>query len=193
MARPRTFEEGRVVRAARQAFQRGGYAATSIDELTAATGLRRSSIYGAFGDKRGLFLRVFEDYCAQQVAAVHEQLDGDDAGALARLTEHMHGLVTNLESSGVGCLLARETAELAGSDAEVGLIAAATFTRYAGCLSECVAAAQRAGDARADLDPAATGTLLLSVLRGLESLARAGHEPARMRAAVDTALTLVSP
>lgn len=192
MARPRSFEEHRVVRVARRPFQRSGYAGTSIDDVCAATGLRRSSLYGAFGDKHGLFLRVFEDYCDQQLATVRTQLEGDDAGAVKRLAEHMYGVVPNGGTVEIGCLLARGTAELAASDPEVGRIAKATFASYAQNLGDSVAAAQRAGVARDDLDPVATGTLLLSVLRGLESLALAGHEPAHMRAAVASTLSLLT-
>ena len=50
MARPRTFDEQEVVAAARDEFWERGYAATSVDDLTAATGLGKGSLYGAFGD-----------------------------------------------------------------------------------------------------------------------------------------------
>ncbi|WP_199865355.1 MULTISPECIES: TetR/AcrR family transcriptional regulator [Frankia] len=50
MARPRTFDEDQVVCAARDQFWATGYTATSLDDLTAATGLGRGSLYGAFGD-----------------------------------------------------------------------------------------------------------------------------------------------
>ena len=43
-------------------FWRKGYEATGIAELERATGLGRQSLYGAFGDKRSLFLRVVERY-----------------------------------------------------------------------------------------------------------------------------------
>jgi AcrR family transcriptional regulator len=32
-----------------------------MDDILAATGLSKGSIYGAFGDKHQLFLRVFDD------------------------------------------------------------------------------------------------------------------------------------
>ena len=64
MARPRKFAEGDVVAAARDEFWTRGYAATSVDDLTAATGLGKGSLYGAFGDKHGLYLRALDDYIA---------------------------------------------------------------------------------------------------------------------------------
>ncbi|MGC4029812.1 MAG: helix-turn-helix domain-containing protein [Steroidobacteraceae bacterium] len=48
------------VAAAAAVFRRRGYAATSIDHLVEATGMHRGSLYGVFGSKHGLFLRVLD-------------------------------------------------------------------------------------------------------------------------------------
>jgi TetR/AcrR family transcriptional repressor of nem operon len=60
MARPRTFDEDDVIARAADAFGRLGYAACSVDDLVAATGLQRGSLYKAFGSKRNLFERVLQ-------------------------------------------------------------------------------------------------------------------------------------
>lgn len=60
MGRPRQFDETSALNAAAAAFRQRGYAATSIDHLVEATGVHRGSLYGAFGSKHGLFLRVLE-------------------------------------------------------------------------------------------------------------------------------------
>ena len=44
------------------AFWQRGYSDTSLDDLTAATGLNRSSLYSSFGDKNTLFLRCLNRY-----------------------------------------------------------------------------------------------------------------------------------
>ena len=67
MARPRTFDESDVVAAARDEFWSRGYAATSVDDLTAATGLGKGSLYGAFGDKHSLYLRALDDYISSSL------------------------------------------------------------------------------------------------------------------------------
>jgi len=43
-------------------FWKDGYAATSLDDVSAATGLNRPSLYGAFGDKRALYLQAYQQY-----------------------------------------------------------------------------------------------------------------------------------
>src|SRR4029077_15778222 len=64
MARPRKFVEDEVIAAARVQFWTHGYAATSLDDLVAVTGLGRGSLYRAFGDKHALFMRALDQYCA---------------------------------------------------------------------------------------------------------------------------------
>lgn len=61
----------RLIAAARTAFAEQGYAAASMDELTASVGLTRGALYHGFGDKKGL------------LAAVIEQLDGEMSATLA--------------------------------------------------------------------------------------------------------------
>lgn len=60
MGRPRQFEEASAVDAAADLFRKRGYAATSVDHLVEATGVHRGSLYGVFGSKLGLFLRVLD-------------------------------------------------------------------------------------------------------------------------------------
>ncbi|MEG3615396.1 helix-turn-helix domain-containing protein [Isoptericola haloaureus] len=62
MGRAQTFETDRVVRAALGVFWRTGYEATSVPALEEATGLNRSSLYHAFGSKRGLFDAAVQTY-----------------------------------------------------------------------------------------------------------------------------------
>jgi AcrR family transcriptional regulator len=60
MGRTRTFNTAEVIAVAANAFLRTGYEGTSIDDLVEATGVRRGSLYKAFGSKRGLFLLALE-------------------------------------------------------------------------------------------------------------------------------------
>ncbi|MDU6821454.1 TetR/AcrR family transcriptional regulator [Leclercia adecarboxylata] len=67
--RSETMEENRakLLMAARKAFAEKGFAAASMDELTASVGLTRGALYHNFGDKKGL------------LAAVVAQMDGEMA------------------------------------------------------------------------------------------------------------------
>lgn len=58
--RPRSFDPDEVLDKARAVFWNLGYAATSLDDLAAATGLNRPSLYAAFGDKHALYLAALK-------------------------------------------------------------------------------------------------------------------------------------
>lgn len=176
------------MRSAREAFHDHGYAATSVEQLTAATGLRRSSLYGAFGDKHGLFLRAFDQYCDEEMRTVEEELAGAEAGAFARLGRHLRSKTSDAVASCRGCLLAKATAELAGEDPEVARLAADAYRRYERALVDCLRGAQAEGEARDDISAIDGGAMLLAVLRGIEALGRAGRSKRRLQAIGDTAL-----
>ena len=66
--RPRAFEPDVALGKAMNTFRDGGFAATSLDDLSEAMGINRPSLYGAFGDKRELFLKAYDRYRAEMAA-----------------------------------------------------------------------------------------------------------------------------
>ena len=58
-------------------FWHAGYSGTSLDDITAGTGMNRPSLYGAFGDKRALYLHTLERYRALGRAAFAAALSPD--------------------------------------------------------------------------------------------------------------------
>jgi AcrR family transcriptional regulator len=62
----------KLVSAARRAFATQGYAAASMDELTAEAGLTRGALYHNFGDKKGLLWAVVEQIDAEMAERLRE-------------------------------------------------------------------------------------------------------------------------
>lgn len=75
--RPRQYDPERALANAAQVFWKHGYAATSLDDLVAATGMSRPSLYAAFGDKRDLYLKTLERY-QQRSRAIGQEIIADD-------------------------------------------------------------------------------------------------------------------
>ena len=73
--RPRAFEPDVALAKAMDTFRDGGFAATSLDDLSAAMGINRPSLYGAFGDKRELFLKAYERDRAEMTAKFAHAFD----------------------------------------------------------------------------------------------------------------------
>jgi TetR/AcrR family transcriptional regulator, transcriptional repressor for nem operon len=193
MARPRTFDEDEVVAAARDQFWNRGYAATSVDELTDATGLGKGSLYGAFGDKHSLFLRALDTHCRESVGAVLTQLNQPGLPAYDRLAAHVRATAAEIaaDTERRGCLMAKSSAELSTSDAAVDRLVSGSLATWRAELVKVLREAQRDGSVRTDVDPPALATMLLGLIRGLETLRTGGVKPGQIKAAAEAALAVV--
>ena len=69
MARPRSFDKTQVLKSIKDTFWSKGYKATSLEELTEATGLGKGSLYAAFGDKNSMYCLALEHYEEEEVTA----------------------------------------------------------------------------------------------------------------------------
>jgi TetR/AcrR family transcriptional repressor of nem operon len=160
-----------------------------MDDLTSATQLGKGSLYGAFGDKHQLYLRVLDDYCAARIADAEQALTGSDESARDRLEAYVRRTVTaSLAGADRGsCLMSSAASELANSDAAVTTRLRETFERIEDLLVLCVEGAQRAGDVKA-ADARQLGRMLLGVQRGMEALGSAGSDVATLADIADGAL-----
>ncbi|MFM9499013.1 TetR/AcrR family transcriptional regulator [Streptomyces galilaeus] len=197
MGRKRGFDETAVLDVVRDQFWTTGFVGTSTYDLMAATGLGKGSIYKAFGNKDALYVRVFSDYCQDLVTQAREQLqDGPQAvlpSPMARLEHYLVSLAEAFaaESPRRGCFLTKATADRAGEDKLVAQTARRAYEDLAGLLAAAVRDAQDAGEVADHVDGTALGYLLLSVVRGIDSMAKAGVDEATLRRTARAALDLI--
>lgn len=78
----------KLIRAARKAFAAQGYAAASMDELTARAGLTRGALYHHFGDKKGLLQAVIDQIDAEMVVRLRAARDRGKTAWLGFLDEY---------------------------------------------------------------------------------------------------------
>ncbi len=86
-------------------------------------------------------------------------------------------------------MLAKAVAELAGRDAGVDAVVAEFDKNMERALAKCIRQAQRCGDVAPDADARQLALTLLAVLRGMESLGKAGAGTATLRLIADGALS----
>jgi AcrR family transcriptional regulator len=83
MAETRT----KLIQAARKAFAAKGYAASSMDDLTAEAGLTRGALYHNFGDKKGLLQAVIDQIDAEMLVRMRAAQDRAQTAWLGFLDE----------------------------------------------------------------------------------------------------------
>jgi TetR/AcrR family transcriptional regulator, transcriptional repressor for nem operon len=193
MARPRKFDADEVTAAAREVFWSHGYAATSIDDLCAATGLGRGSLYGAFDDKHTLFIKALDGYVTAVAEATHHDLREAQGTAMERVVAHIehHVRAVVADTKRRGCMLAKSAAELSSTDRDVLQHTRHTLEMWRKDLTATLAEAQADGDLPADRDPEALAALLLTLVRGMESIRTQGAPPAVIKSAGELAIGLL--
>lgn len=77
----------KLISAARKAFATKGYAASSMDDITADAGLTRGALYHNFGDKKGLFQAVIDQIDAEMLARLRVVQEGAETPWLGLLSE----------------------------------------------------------------------------------------------------------
>ena len=87
----------KLIRAARKAFAAKGYAAASMDDLTAEAGLTRGALYHNFGDKKGLLQAVIDQIDAEMVARLRAAQDRAETAWLGLLDESIAYIEMALE------------------------------------------------------------------------------------------------
>ncbi|SKC39057.1 TetR/AcrR family transcriptional regulator [Okibacterium fritillariae] len=154
MGRQQVFDTVHAVEAARDLFWQLGYEAVSLTDLERATGLNRSSIYNAFGSKRGLFDVAVENYLETiirpRIAPLLDPSNSPSAAAdaLIRYFTALAETVAALpaDSPRQGCLLVTAAPGIAGQDETVRQVVADYHSELVGAFT---AALERAGGAQA--------------------------------------------
>lgn len=182
--RPREFDVDEVVRTAMGLFWERGYEATSVQDLVDGLGLQRGSLYGAFGDKRTLFLRALDAYTSVATTLMHGL--AADGPVLPRLRAFLLQ-AADPTAAPRGCLMGNSAVELAGTDEAVADAVAAGFAASEQGLRAALERAYDTGELpRAD--SAAQAGYLLALLQGLHVVSRTHPSSQWVGRTVDAAL-----
>ncbi len=186
------FDEGEALEKAMQAFWAHGYEATSIQDLVECMGIKRGSIYAAFGDKRSLFLRSLEhyasSYCHAWLASLRQR-HAPRAAILSVFEVAINVAITDRNRS--GCFLINTAIELSAHDPGVAKVVAKELTEIEAFFRDTIVDGQNSDDISTDLDPAETARTLLGLLSGLRVLARSRPERPLLEALANQASVLL--
>lgn len=192
MARPREFDISEALDAATDRFWRHGFAATSVRDLQAATGLGPASFYNAFGDKGALFVRCLDRYLETTMRARIRRLEasGDPRGAIEAFFAE---IVARSVADRRGCLLVNSALEVAPHDRKIATTVSGRLAELEDFFCRCVAAGQADGSIGKKHPARGLARLLLTTVMGVRVLSRAMPDPDVLRGAAAQALALLDP
>lgn len=174
--RPRTYDPQAALRQAIETFWKTGYSGTSLDELAAATGMNRPSLYAAFGDKHALYLKALDHYWELGHAAMRDALAGDRplGEALMRVYEMSLSIYFSGKSHPRGCFAIGTAATEAVEDPAIRTAFAQGLHRLDQAFEARIRAARETGELPEEADPEALAVLAAATLHSIAIRARAG-------------------
>lgn len=191
--RPRAYDPQAALRQATDTFWKTGYAATSLDEISAATGMNRPSLYAAFGDKHALYLEALAEYWRLSLAATREALAGD--GPLDEALMHAYDAALSIYFSGEGpprgCFVIGTAVTEAVEDTEIRDSLAAGFRAIDADFEARFRIARERGEIERDADPAALAILAAATMHSIAVRARAGTPRDELRALAVKAVKII--
>ena len=192
MPRPVGYERSHVLDRAMQTFWRKGYNATSMKDLTKATGLQPGSLYGAFENKRSLFLEALEAYYELNMAGLDERLSGEGL-PVDRIRSAFERIIEQSvqDPHNKGCMMVNTLLEVPLDDEEVNNRLGAMFKSVEGRLEEVIKEAQELGQISEDKDPKVLAQTLLLGMHGLRVLCKSRPDRKVLQKTSDNLLTVL--
>lgn len=191
MAGIRQFDEGAALDALVATFWARGYEGTSIVDLERATGLRRQSLYNAFGAKEAMYRRALSRYGATVGAPVRAAIDRDDplTGIEAFFDAHLARMED--ESCPAGCLHTSACIEHGGAGTTLGQDVEQAVLGSERALLNVLERWRAQGKLRQERDPQVLARFLVAFVRGLAVLHKATGSAAAVRDAAAVGLDAV--
>ena len=192
MGKKKQFDETKVLRQVAMYFWEHGYAATRVDQLAALTGLTKTSLYNAYGNKGQLFLTAARLY-------VDEALNGQLAAAdmTKPLSENHNQFLHTLfiecdeEERSYGCLVTNSIVELAANEPELYDEVIALSESIRERFRQLFVAYSEQGSLNSNLSMDELTDFFVTFMQGLRVISRKQQPEVPLRNAIKTLVTMV--
>ena len=172
--RPRGYQPEVALAKALDLFRRDGFAATSLDDLSAVTGMNRPSLYGAFGDKRELYIKSYQRYRDDARAAMLDIFRAE--APLRERLQRIYAIALDIYLGGEygprGCFTVMTAASEAVADPQIRALALQGFVELDKAFAACFRLGQERGELPDSADPVVLGQLASATIHTIAIRAR---------------------
>jgi AcrR family transcriptional regulator len=191
--RPRAYDPQTALLRAMDAFWRNGYSGTSLDDIAAATGMNRPSLYAAFGDKQRLYHKALAHYWQLRFAEIREALAGDQA--LSETLMGVYEAALSIYFSGDdrprGCFVIGTAVTEAVEDSTIRHSLAEGILAFDTDFEARFRRGREKGELKSDADPAALAVLATATMHTIAIRARAGIPRSKLRELARMAVSVI--
>ena len=188
---PRTPEYDRdaVIAQATEVFWARGYAKTSVNHLVDATGLQPGSLYAAFGNKKGVFLEVLDDYCRGFLRSIRALAEAEGSRTAA-IRDILDDIVDEATSGAgrKGCLIVNAMLEMSQHDEDIARHLDEHNRAIRKAFARLIRAAQQRHELPEAKDPNAMAAFLVNSIWGLRVSCKGNPDRAGLEATVDNVM-----
>ena len=154
----------RIIAKAAPLFNRRGFDGCSMQDISAATGLEKGSLYSHFTTKEELAAAAFDYAWAQSCAARVENLD-QASNSVDKLKLHIENFVSKPSFPG-GCPMLNTVLDADDGNAILRRRAEGAMRDWVGLLADIARAGQAKGEIRPSVNPEELAILMISLLEG---------------------------
>jgi len=173
-------------------FRKDGFAATSLDDLSAATGMNRPSLYGAFGDKRELYIKSYQRYRNDARTAMIEVFRSEQP--IRERLKRIFAIALDIYLGGEsprGCFTVMTAASEAVADPDIRAMVLKGFVELDKAFITCFRRAKEKGELSDRADPLVLGHLASATIHTIAIRARARVPRKELEAIVDGAIDVM--
>src|SRR6476659_6582643 len=191
--RPRAYQPDVALGKALDLFRKDGFAATSLDDLSAVTGMNRPSLYGAFGDKRELYIKTYQRYRDDARAAMLEVFRAE--APLRERLQRIYAIALDIYLGGEygsrGCFTVMTAASEAVADPQIRAMALQGFVEIDKAFAACFRLGKEKGELPDDADPVVLGQLASATIHTIAIRARTRVPRKELQAIVNSAIDVM--
>jgi AcrR family transcriptional regulator len=182
--RPREFDPDETLSKIMQLFWKNGYEATGLSEIISVTGLGKTSLYKAFGNKQSMYLKALKHYESLMVDAAVAVLRSKDLAPFDRIDAFLSSPIIAVRDHNDlrGCFLCNAAADRASLDSETSAL---VQNGYAKMRQAIIGSLSEAFLQLASETIAVRAEIVLTVYSGLRVMSRAGQTADMMLATKD--------
>ena len=196
--RPRAFDPDVVLETVLEMFWMRGFANTSLDDISAATGVSRPSLAATFGDKEALYLKAMERYRNGISTQLDTVLQCTGAGGtlrdiINRYFDVMIASYTGETEECLGCAFMCTALNEAPRHESIMSVLQGTIEEFDARFERFFTKAQELGHIGSNQDPKVMSQMITSLTSSLAVRARAGASRADLQKIVDATTGFLFP
>lgn len=193
MARTREFDEDQVINDVMLKFWEQGYEGTSMQDLESCTGLNRTSLYNAFGNKRQVFERAMDCYKKTVLSLMLESLES--APTVKQGIYEFLNTALNVQFDKCrpgGCMIVLSVMEGEQHDNDTRKMLQDSLHELKRVLQHRLNKGKKQGELSMALDVGSTATTITATLSGMATLAKAGFSKVAVKKTIDQVVGLIN-